>query len=173
MSEKCAITRRNQLPGQHFKGRGRDSDYARHLREKQKAKKIYGLLESQFRRYFEEAARLEGVTGLTLLQMLERRLDNVLYITGMAESRSHARKMILQKKVKVNDKLVDRPSFLLTDKDKVAVDKVDSKPKVEEDMPGWINWDSKSKTIEILKTPERDDIKTGINDQLIVEFYSR
>src|SRR3990167_10628171 len=109
MSEKCAITRRNQVPGQHIRTKKRVSDYGRHLREKQKVKRIYGLLETQFRRYYEMAAKKRGVTGQVLLQNLESRLDSVVYISGLGLSRAHARKIISYGKIKVNNKVIDIP----------------------------------------------------------------
>ena len=172
-SDKCAITRRNQPPGQHIRQRKRLSDYGKHLREKQKTKRIYGLLETQFRNYYEKAAKVKGVTGLMLLQMLETRLDSVVYYSGIAASRSAARKMVTQKKINVNGKLVDIPSYQVKPGDIVSSDMVPARPKTEEEMPAWINWGDKEKGIKVNKMPERDDITDGINEQLIVEFYSR
>lgn len=173
MSEKCAVTKRNQLPGQHFRSRKRETDYGRHLREKQKAKRIYGIFEAQFRRYFEEASRQRGVTGFVLLQILERRLDNLLYISGLSESRAQARKLITQKKVSVNGNIVNRPSFLVSPEMLVSRFGYEVKPKEEVDTPPWVQWDKDALAVKVVKLPEKDDIKTGINDQLIVEFYSR
>ena len=171
-SEKCAITRRNFVPGQHGKSRrGFASDYQKQLREKQKAKRIYGLLEAQFKRYYTEAARVRGVTGQVLLQMLESRLDNVLYQAGIAVSRAQARKMITANKVTVNDQAVNVPSYGVSAKDIVKVEGVESTPK--ENMPEWLTWDVKMNTVVLERLPEREEIKSELNEQLIVEYYSR
>lgn len=172
MSEKCPVTRRNFPPGQHGKGRrGFASDYQRQLREKQKAKRIYGLLEAQFRRYYTEASRVEGITGEILLKMLESRLDNVLYKAGIAASRAQARKLIGANKVTVNDHKVNIPSFEVSPKDVIKVEGVESTP--SEDIPEWLKWDGKSNSIVLERVPERDEIKLELNEQLIVEYYSR
>jgi small subunit ribosomal protein S4 len=172
MTEKCPINTRNFPPGQHGKGRkGFASDYQRQLREKQKAKRIYGLLEMQFQRYYNEAARVPGVTGQVLLQLLESRLDNVLYKAGMASSRAQARKFIGANKVTVNGKTVNVPSFGVSMNDVVKVAGVESTP--TENMPEWLNWDGKANTIVMVRVPEREEIKSELNEQLIVEYYSR
>jgi small subunit ribosomal protein S4 len=174
LSDKCAINRRNTPPGQHGKSsRGFGSDFMRQLREKQKAKKIYGLLEGQFRNYVEEASRKRGITGLVLLQLLERRLDNVLYLSGISLSRNHGRQLIRQKKVKVNGEMVDIPSYLLNSGDEVSHIAVETTPKEESQLPAWIKWDKTTKSLKVEKMPSRDEIQTDINEQLIVEYYSR
>jgi len=174
LSEKCAITKRNQPPGQHgANNRNRLSDYGKHLREKQKVKRIYGLLETQFRNYYEKAARIKGVTGDLLLQMLETRIDSVVYSAGFATSRAQARQMVSQGKVKINGKLVDIPSYQISINDKVDVEGAKTLPKEKEDMPEWLSWDSKSESINVKRLPVREDISAEINEQLIVEFYSR
>jgi len=172
-SEKCAITRRNQTPGQVTRSRRRTSDYGVHLREKQKVKRIYGLIESQFKSYYDKAAKIKGVTGQMLLQMLETRLDSVLFITGMAPSRAAARQKVKHGKTKVNDKVITIPSYRISEGDVIAVEGVDSKPRSDEEMPEWLAWDSKKKGCKVVRLPERVDIDEGINEQLIVEFYSR
>lgn len=174
LTDKCPVSRRAYAPGQHGKSaRGFGSDFLRQLREKQKAKKIYGLLESQFRKYFEEASRVKGVTGQVLLQMLESRLDSVMYVTGLALSRSHARKVIRQGKVKVNGKEINIPSYQVNVGDVISFDKIESTPKPENEMPVWVLWDAKLKGIKMNEIPARDQIKNDINEQLIVEYYSR
>jgi small subunit ribosomal protein S4 len=172
-SEKCAINKRNYVPGQHGNSRKRQSDFARHLREKQKVKKIYGLLESQFRRYFEEASKKKGVTGQMLLQFLEIRLDSVLFSSGMAVSRKTAKQMINQKKVKVNGQVITVPSYQIKITDKITTDLIQSAPREGNMMPEWMEWDSKDKQLVITRLPIREDINAEINEQLIVEFYSR
>jgi small subunit ribosomal protein S4 len=171
-SDKCAIVKRNFVPGQHGKGRkGFASDYQKQLREKQKAKRIYGLLEGQFRRYYAEASRVQGITGQVLLQMLEARLDNVLYQAGMASSRAHARKMIGANKVTVNGKKVNIPSFGVSSKDIIKVAGIESTP--SETIPEWLTWNGKDSSIVLERLPEREEIKSELNEQLIVEYYSR
>ena len=174
LTDKCPVSRRPVAPGQHGKSsRGFISDYARQLREKQKAKRIYGLLESQFRKYYEEAARVKGVTGQALLQMLESRLDNVLYVSGLAQSRAQARSMIGQGKVTVNGKMVDIASYRVAAGDEVTFENAVSTPKEDAEMPVWISWDKSDKAVKIKKLPEREEMKLDINEQLIVEYYSR
>lgn len=172
-SEKCAVTKRNQFPGQHIRLRRRTSDYGRHLREKQKVKRIYGLLENQFRNYYEKAAKVKGVTGQLFLQMLERRLDSVSYVSGLISSRAEARQKILHGKVLVNGEPITIPSYQVKEGDVISVPTVESKPKPEEEVPEWLVWNSGKKAYKINRLPERDDIDDGINEQLIVEFYSR
>lgn len=173
MSEKCPVATRNQPPGENTRGPRRLSDYGRQLREKQKVKRIYGILETQFRRYYENAAKVKGVTGLALLQILETRLDNVVYASGAAPSRAAARKLVGQGKVHVNDKVITIPSYQISKDDLVKVNGIETKPKEESDMPEWLNWDAKSKSIKIVRVPLREDMDQEINEQLIVEFYSR
>ena len=173
LSEKCAITRRPQVPGQHFKQRSRLSDYGKHLREKQKAKRIYGMLEAQFKGTFEKAAKIKGVTGEVFLQMLETRLDSVVFLSGFATSRQSARQMIRHNKVKVDGKIIDIPSYQISKDNLISVDTIQSRTKVVEDLPVWISWDEKKNGISVINLPNRDDISSDINEQLIVEFYSR
>jgi small subunit ribosomal protein S4 len=172
-SEKCAMNKRNFPPGQHGTFRRRQSDYSRHLREKQKVKRIYGILEAQFRRYFYDASKKKGVTGFMLLQSLERRLDNVVYLGGIADSRNKARQIVGQGKVKVNGKEITIPSYQIDVKDKVSSVIIESTPKAEESMPAWITWDKSKKELIVERLPLREDINPDINEQLIVEFYSR
>ncbi len=173
-SDKCPMNTRSYPPGQHGPSRRRRlSDYGRHLREKQKVKRIYGVLETQFRRYYEKSASKKGITGELLLQMLERRLDSVVYSSGLGLSRMHARKLVRQGKIKVNGNVVTIPSYQVNEKDMVECDFVGAKPKDDNEMPTWLEWNKDKKAIKILRLPERDDISQEINEQLIVEYYSR
>jgi small subunit ribosomal protein S4 len=181
-TDKCAIERRNYPPGQHGQGRPKFSEYSLQLREKQKVKRMYGLLENQFRRTFAEAARTRGITGETLLILLERRLDNVVYRLGFASSRAEARTLVRHGHVLVNGKRVNIPSFSVRVGDVVSV-KESSRQigRVLSSMegaqrrgvPDWaeIDRDACSGRIKIL--PSRSDITMPINEKLIVELYSK
>ncbi|HXV47987.1 MAG TPA: 30S ribosomal protein S4 [Candidatus Binatia bacterium] len=181
-TDKCAIERRNYPPGQHGQGRPKFSEYSLQLREKQKVKRMYGLLENQFRRTFAEAARIKGITGETLLILLERRLDNVVYRLGFASSRAEARTLVRHGHVLVNGKRVNIPSFTVRVGDVVSV-KESSRQigRVLSSMegaqrrgvPDWaeIDRDACSGRIKIL--PSRSDITMPINEKLIVELYSK
>jgi small subunit ribosomal protein S4 len=174
LSDKCAVSRRNQPPGpRSIRTRRGYSDYGRHLREKQKAKRIYGLLESQFRNYYEKAARKPGVTGQVLLQLLETRLDSIVLSAGYVDSRNTARQKIRQGKVMVNGKKITIPSYQVKAGDVIEYFGVDTMPKTESEIPVWMNWDADKKGMIIHTLPGRDDISYDINEQLIVEFYSR
>lgn len=175
ITEKCAIVRRNQIPGQHgvSRRRRRVSDYGRHLREKQKVKRIYGLLEAQFRRYYARATKVKGITGQILLQILERRLDNVIYITGIGVSRSRARQLVRQGKVTVNGKNVNIPSYQVKVADIIGTEGVEIVPKSEDSMPSWILWKPEDNAFKISRLPQREDSSNEIQEQLIVEYYSR
>ncbi len=174
LSDKCAVTRRNQPPGpKHLRTRRGHSEYGRHLREKQKVKRIYGILETQFRRYYEEAARVRGVTGQTLLIILESRLDSVIYTAGFSASRAEARQKIRQNKVTVNGKPVNIPSYQVKPNDVLKFVAVEAAPRPEDEMPAWLLWDKSEKGIKMNSLPTRDDIHHEINEQLIVEYYSR
>lgn len=174
MSEKCPMGMRNFHPGQHGPvSRRRLSDYGRHLREKQKVKRIYGLLEAQFRRYYTEAARVKGVTGQVLLQMLETRIDNIVYVSGLASSRNNARQLVRQGKISVGGKEVNIPSFQVKKGDIVVRDGVVTTPKAPEEMPVWLEWDGSKNAIIVKEVPAREHINQEINEQLIVEYYSR
>jgi len=187
---KCAFERRSFAPGQH--GRtgsrgggnrtGRESDYLRQLRAKQRARRVYGVLERQFRRYYEVARGRHGLTGLNLLQILESRLDNVVYRLGFASSRSQARLLVTHGHFTVNGRRTDVPSMLLRDGDVVAVrdgsrgleyfkvvgDLADART-----SPSWLNRDTKQLSGAIQRLPERAEIDGSLNEQLIVEYYSR
>lgn len=173
-SEKCAINKRNQPPGQHGGGRGRrQSDYNRLLREKQKVKRMYGILEVQFRRYYDNAAKVKGITGQLLLQTLERRLDNVVYQSGFGTSRAQSRQLVNQGKVKVNGNIIDIPSYEVSAEDKVEFTGKEVLSKEKDSIPEWLSVNEKDKVIKINRLPEREDISAEINEQLIIEFYSR
>lgn len=181
--EKCAIDRRNVPPGQHGKGRrARLLGYGLQLREKQKVKRIYGVLERQFRRYFEEADRQKGVTGENLLRLLERRLDNVIYRLGFATSRPQARQLVRHGHFTVNGKRADIPSFSIKAGDVVevkassvknpaiiyAMDEVKSRG-----IPEWLELDGEKLTGRLMAAPTRDQLNLPVEEQLIVELYSK
>lgn len=182
---KCSFEKRAYPPGEHgrFSGRrGRESDYQRQLRAKQKAKRIYGVLERQFRRYFRDAQNRPGLTGLNLLQVLESRLDNVVYRSGFAESRSQARQLVNHGHFMVNGRNNDIASTILKPGDTVLV-KENSKQNTyfktlrqsEETRtpPAWVDSDLDKLTGRVIRLPERAEIDGNLNEQLIVEYYSR
>jgi small subunit ribosomal protein S4 len=180
-TEKCAIERRNYPPGQHGLGRSKQSPYAQQLREKQKAKRIYGLLEGQFRRYFERAERERGVTGENLLRLLERRLDNVVFRLGFAASRAEARQIVRHAHVQVNGRKVSLPSFLVKVGDQVQLRPTSSlQERVAENLsagrgqvPQWLELIPSEKRAVVRGLPLRDDIQIPVQEQLIVELYSK
>lgn len=181
--EKCAVERRGYPPGQHGTRRGRRiQGFGLQLREKQKVKRYYGVLENQFRNYFKEADRLKGITGELLLVLLERRLDNVVYQLGFASSRSQARQLVRHGHVLVNDKKVTVPSFQVNPNMKVAVKEASRKndfirQSVEtargRGVPDWLDLDAENVSGAVIRLPVREDIKLPIQEQLIVELYSR
>ena len=181
--EKCAIERRNVPPGQHGKGRrARLMGYGLQLREKQKVKRMYGVLERQFRRYFEQADRRKGVTGETLLQLLERRLVNVVYRLGFAVSRPQARQLVRHGHFTVNGKRANVPSFSVKAGDVVAVRPSSAKnPAIVYAMeevkgrgvPEWLEVDGEALTGRLAAAPRRDQLNLPIQEQLIVELYSK
>jgi len=184
-SQKCAVERRTYPPGEHgrFSGRrSRESDYSLQLRAKQKAKRIYGVLERQFRRYFREAQKRSGLTGLNLLQILETRLDNVIYRLGFAESRNQARQLVNHGHFMLNERGNDVPSTVLKPGDKISLRERSSKQayfkmlRQAEDSrtpPAWVESDLNNLTGRVIRLPERAEIDGNLNEQLIVEFYSR
>ena len=183
LSTKCAIERRNYPPGQHGRRRGRrPSDYQVQLREKQKVKRIYGVFERQFRKYFKEAAQRRGITGEALLIGLERRLDNVVYRTGLALSRAHARQIVRHGHIQVNGGRVDIPSYQTSQGDVIAV-APGSKKNIEIKMaaenataverPNWLQADLDSLEGRVVQLPTRADLDIDIQEQLIVELYSK
>ena len=179
-SGKCAIDRRPVVPGQHGAARKKVTEYGLQLREKQKVRRAYGMLERQFANYYEEAARSKQQTGLALLQMLELRLDNVAYRMGLGSSRAEARQRVGQNHITVNGKKVNIPSYQVKVGDVIAVK--ESKQSLEMfaslkglkvNTPKWLEFDTNSLTGKVLALPERDDIDLSIQEHLIVEFYSR
>jgi small subunit ribosomal protein S4 len=179
---KCAWNRREKAPGMHTWRRGKVSDYKRQLREKQKVKRIYGVLEKQFKRYFSIAERTKGNTGQNLLLVLERRFDNVVYRGGFAISRSQARHLVGHGHLKVNGRKVDIPSMLIRPGDVVTVrDKENSRTLVKEsletsrtrDSVPWLSVEEAGPQISIIKEPAREDIEIPIEEQLVVELLSR
>lgn len=181
-SEKCPLEKRNYAPGQHgLSRRAKFSEYGVQLREKQKVKRIYGILETQFENYFEKANRQKGVTGGNLIKLLERRLDNVIYRLGFAPSRKAARQLILHRHFTVNNKLVDIPSYLLNAGDVVAVREKskkldvihDSLRRTKDNIYSWLSVDKASLTGTFLQIPEREEVPLNANEQLIVELYSK
>jgi small subunit ribosomal protein S4 len=180
LSDKCAFARRGYPPGQHGQKHPRLSNYGVQLREKQKVKRIYGLLEQQFKINFKRAERIKGVTGENLMVLLERRLDNVVYKSGFSLSTKQARQLVNHGHFYVNGKKVDIPSYLLKPGDVVsASDKaremVPIKAAVEagREIPVWLKVDPTKVVSEVISMPTRESIKLPINEQLIVEFFSK
>ena len=180
---KCAFERRAYAPGQHGQRRGaKHSDYRIQLREKQKAKRIYGILEKQFRGYYYKADRQKGITGINLLMQLESRLDNMVYRMGFATSRNQARQLVRHNHFLVNDKKVNIPSYHVSPGDKIAVkEKSRTVPAISEasetivrrGIPAWIEVDKDNFVGKLLALPAREDITIPIQEQLIVELYSK
>ncbi len=181
-SGKCALDRRATAPGQHGAANKKQREYGMQLREKQKAKRYYGVLEKQFKNYFVEADRKEGMTGENLLKLIERRLDNVVYRMGMAESRKEARQLVLHEHFTLNGKKVSIPSIIVSAGDVVAVkenfrdsakckslaEKLDTKI-----APKWLDVDKSNLSAKVVALPEREDVDFDFNEQLIVELYSK
>ena len=182
-TEKCAIEKRNFPPGQHGKTRrAKLAGYGLQLREKQKVKRIYGVLEDQFRGYFEEAERTRGITGVTLLQLLERRLDNVVYRLGLATSRPQARQLVRHGHFRVNGKKVDVPSYLVKRGDVVSVRERSRKvARIQEALelaqrrgvPEWLEVQAEAFSGTVKAFPARADLTMPINEKLVVELYSK
>jgi len=181
-TDKCAIERRNYPPGEHGQGRVKFSEYSLQLREKQKLKRTYRLLESQFRRLFERADRTKGITGETLLILLERRLDNMIYRLGFANSRAEARQLVRHGHFLVNDRKVDIPSALVKAGDVVTVRERSRKVvRIQEALelsqrrgvPEWLEVDRPNFTGKIRALPARVDLTMPINEKLVVELYSK
>jgi small subunit ribosomal protein S4 len=186
MGPKCAIERRNYPPGQHGQGfrRRQLSDFGMQLREKQKARRIYSVLERQFRRHYAEAARKKGVTGENLLQILERRLDNVVYRLGFADSRRQARQLVNHGHFMLNGRKTDIPSALVKLGDTISVrpesrrrtyfkDLAESKILAKKGVPNWLQLNPASMEASVRSLPVRQDLEISLNEQLIVELYSR
>jgi small subunit ribosomal protein S4 len=181
-SPKCAIVKRSYAPGQHGQGKPKLSNYGLQLREKQKVKRIYGILERQFRRYFLIASKSKGVTGKILLQLLERRLDNVIFRLGIGVSRSQARQIVRHNFVCVNSRRANIPSYLVKMDDIIEIKAKDKpKEKLRENMeiskertaPAWLEFNAVEWKAKILRLPEKEDIPQEIQEQLIVELYSK
>lgn len=187
---KCSFEKRSFAPGQHGRtgsrgsrgGTGRESDYLRQLRAKQRARRVYGILERQFRRYYEVALQRRGLTGLNLLQILESRLDNVVFRLGFASSRSQARLLVTHGHFTVNERRTDVPSMILKEGDAVAVRggsrelsyfKTLTELADARNAPSWLNRDTKQLAGVVQRLPERAEIDGTLNEQLIVEYYSR
>ncbi|MEZ4636493.1 MAG: 30S ribosomal protein S4 [Caldilineaceae bacterium] len=185
MGPKCAIERRNYPPGDHGRKaamRRKVSDYGMQLREKQKDARMYGVMERQFRRYFEEASRRKGLTGETLLALLESRLDNVVYRLGLADSRSQARQLVRHGHFAVNGQKTDIPSFLVNSNDVVQVQNASRSNTYFKDRlqmleganpPAWLRLDVANLSGTVVSAPNREDISVPLREQLIVEYYSR
>jgi len=181
-TDKCAIKRRNYPPGQHGQSRSKTSDYGVQLREKQKVRRIYGILEKQFRGYFHEADRMKGVTGENLLSLLERRLDNVIYRLGFATSRTESRQLVRHGHFTINGKKVNIPSIQMKAGDvielreksrKIAVINESLEAVVRRGIPQWLELDRDAFKGSLKGLPVREDIVTPIQEQLIVELYSK
>ncbi|MCR4436234.1 MAG: 30S ribosomal protein S4 [Clostridiales bacterium] len=181
-TNKCAVAKRVYAPGQHGQQKKKLSEYGVQLREKQKARRFYGILESQFRKYFDMASKKKGVTGETLLQLLETRLDNTVYRLGLATSRPEARQLVTHGHFTVNGKKVNIPSYLLKVGDVVAVkERSKSSPKIKaiseitgsKVIPKWLEFDGENLTGKVVALPAREDIDLPIKEHLIVELYSK
>ncbi len=184
-SSKCAVEKRSYPPGVHGpqrQFRRKASDYALQLREKQKARRIYGVFERQFRRYFEDAERRRGLTGTNLLITLELRLDNVVYRLGLAESRPQARQMVRHGHILVNGSRVNIPSYPTKPGDTISVAEESKKSPLfagiaeslrDRMTPGWLSLDAANMTGTVLSVPSREEIDVSLEEQLIVEYYSR
>jgi small subunit ribosomal protein S4 len=180
LTEKCAIERRSYPPGEHGRGRIKQSEYLLQLREKQKARRYYGLLERQFRNYYERAAQRSGITGENLLRMLELRLDNVVYRLGFAASRAQARQLVRHGHFKVNGRRVNVPSYQVRPGDTITVREGSPAEQVIRDatdltaaVAPWLEADHDGLTGRVLKWPEREEIDAPVQEQLIVELYSK
>ena len=179
IDSKCKL---ETAPGQHGARKGRLSDYGLQLREKQKVRRIYGVLEKQFRNYYKEAARLKGNTGENLLQLLEQRLDNVVYRMGFASTRAEARQLVSNKAILVNGRVVNLPSYVITPEDTVVIrEKSKTQARIiaalelaeQREKPTWVEVDGKKMEGSFKRLPERSDLSADINEQLIVELYSK
>jgi small subunit ribosomal protein S4 len=180
LTDKCGVERRNYPPGDHGRGRSRQSEYRLQLREKQKARRYYGVLEKQFRSYYEKATNQPGITGENLLAMLEARFDNVLVRLGFAASRRQARQLIRHGHWTINGRRVDIPSYQVREGDVIAVRAETPAGTVIRDateltaqVPAWLQADHDSLTAKVLRRPERREIAAPVQEQLIVELYSK
>ena len=180
MTEKCGVERRSYPPGEHGRGRMRHSEYRQQLREKQKAKRYYQVLEKQFASYYDKASRQEGVTGENLLRLLECRLDNVLVRLGFAASRRQARQLISHGHWTINGRRVDIPSYQVKPDDVITIksnsastDVVRNATELTSGVPAWLQADYDSLNAKVLRLPERSEISAPVEEQLIVELYSK
>ncbi|OGB64940.1 MAG: 30S ribosomal protein S4, partial [Caldithrix sp. RBG_13_44_9] len=183
LSAKCSFDKRSYVPGQHGVGqRSKLSEYGVQLREKQKVKRIYGILETQFRNYYERATRQKGISGETLLKLLESRLDNVIYRLGLAPSRNSARQLILHRHFRVNSRIVNVPSFLLRPNDVIEVQEKsrklnaihESMKRIKDDaMLPWLSLDKAKMQGVFMDVPSRQDIPVNVQENLIIELYSK
>ena len=181
-TDKCAIARRAYAPGQHGQARKKQSEYGLQLREKQKAKRFYGVLENQFRTYYEEASRKKGITGENLLFILESRLDNIVYRSGLATSRAEARQFVTHEHFRVNGKKVNVPSYLVKVGDVISVAQ-NSKESARFDqildvtngrvVPSWLEFDAENLTGKVVALPTREEVDAPVQEHLIVELYSK
>jgi len=180
LTDKCAVERRSYPPGEHGRGRIKQSEYLLQLREKQKARRYYQVLEKQFHRYYVMASRKDGITGENLLRMLEMRLDNVVYRLGFGASRRQARQLVCHAHFTVNGKKVDIPSYQVRPDDVVAmrsnskaVETVRAATDLTSSVSPWLLVDHDNLTGKVLRAPERDEIDAPVQEQLIVELYSK
>src|SRR5579864_5876199 len=185
LSKKCAVERRGTAPGQKTQGkpsRQKISEYGRQLREKQKMRRYYGVHEGQFENYFREAARVPGQTGKTFLQLLERRLDNVIYRLNLASSRAQARQLVTHRHFRVNGRTVNVPSYILKAGDEIEIGERSKKsPLIQSNLevaknrraPEWLEWNEEDLKAKVSALPSREQIDTPVDEQLIVEYYSR
>jgi small subunit ribosomal protein S4 len=180
LTDKCGVERRAYPPGDHGRGRMKQSEYRLQLREKQKARRFYGVLENQFRTYYDKASRQPGVTGENLLRLLETRLDNVLVRLGFAASRRQARQLVRHGHWSVNGRRVDIPSYHVRPGEVLAFKAGSGAETVVRDstelissVPAWLEADHDSLTAKVLRLPDRDEIVTPVQEQLIVELYSK
>lgn len=180
LSKKCAMERRPVVPGQHGQGRKKTSEYAKQLREKQKVKRAYGILEKQMHMYYEEAERQKGITGENMLSLLERRLDNVVYRMGIGRSRAEARQIVNHGHICVNGKNVNIPSYQVKKGDVISVketkrskDMFKALKEVKIVLPAWLEFDASKLEGRVVELPKREDIDLTIEEHLIVELYSR
>ena len=180
LTDKCGVERRSYPPGEHGRGRMRQSEYRVQLREKQKARRYYQVLEKQFRGYYDRATRMEGVTGENLLRLLECRLDNVLVRLGFAASRRQARQLVRHGHWTVNGRRVDIPSYQVKPDDVIAIkhgspatDTVRAALELTSGVPAWLQADHDALTAKVLRLPERSEISAPVEEQLIVELYSK
>lgn len=181
-TDKCSVTRRQYAPGQHGQGRKKMSEYGLQLREKQKVRRYYGILEGQMNKYYEMAVKKQGITGENLLQILESRLDNVVYRAGFGMSRPEARQLVLHGHFTVNGKKVNIPSYLIKEGDVVALkegsrDSAKIKAVLEATegklIPKWIDLDRNTMTAKVVTLADREDIDLPVEEHLIVEYYSK